>query len=436
VRALRVDDLRELEPGRSRLLRLGQRARAIGIDADRASPLTQAEKTTSAGLELTQVIYSERAHAGYDIARALYEAAKEGQRQAVLDTLYSAASAYLDLLRAESVESVRRSNVEHTRTNLATSRVREAVGLAERSDYLRWVAQLATDKQSLLAAESTRRQAETELMRVMHRPADQPFATVETGLDDPLTMISSPRAQSFIDTPAKWTVFSEYAVHTALEHAPEIGQAEAIIASNRRSVTAARRAYFVPDLALVSNGARTLSEGGAGAGSVPGGPDDDSWSVSLQATIPLFSGRRRTAELAQARDDLRAAEADRLATADSVEARTRSALHRTASSWPAIALAGQAAAAARENLRMVTDAYARGIVTVTDLIDAQDTALDADLAAADAKYGFLVDFVTVLRAMSEFDVLLDPGLREAWLDRVDQWFRDHEAASARQETRG
>jgi outer membrane protein len=74
---------------------------------------------------------------------------------------------------------------------------------------------------------------------------------------------------------------------------------------------------------------------------------------------------------------------------------------------------------------MVTDAYARGIVSVTDLIDAQDAALSAGLAAADAKYTFLIDFVAVLRSMSEFEILLDPGSREAWYGRVDDWFRTH-----------
>ena len=74
---------------------------------------------------------------------------------------------------------------------------------------------------------------------------------------------------------------------------------------------------------------------------------------------------------------------------------------------------------------MVTDAYARGAVSVTDLIDAQETALSAGLSATDAKYGFLIDFVNVLRSMGEFEILLDPASREAWYARVETWFREH-----------
>jgi outer membrane protein TolC len=304
--------------------------------------------------------------------------------------------------------------------------VRETVGLGGRSDRLRWVAELARDKQDLLAAESVRRQAETELARLMHRPASQRYATVETGLDDPLTLVQTPRFNALFNTPAKWEVFTEYAVNSALQHAPEIAQADAITDSRRRALTAARRSFYLPDIALVSNGSRWIDKSGVGSTATPGAPNDEAWSVSLQASLPIFTGGLRRAQLSQARHELRASEADTATASDAVEARTRAALHRTGSSYPSIALSAEAAAAANENLAMVTDAYARGAVSITDLVDAKDTALNAGLAAADAKYAFLNDFVNVLRAMSEFDILLDPQTREAWLKHVEDWFASHE----------
>lgn len=395
------------------------------IDEDRASPLTQAEDTTSVGLGFSQLIYSERAWAGYSIAKSLGAAQEQSQRADMLDTLADAAVAYLNVLRAKSLEEVRRRNVENTRKNLETSRVREEVGLSGRSDYLRWVAQLARDKQTLLAAESSRRQAETELLRILHRPANQPFSTVETGLDDPLSLVSSPRTQAFLDTPAKWAVFMEYAVHAALENAPEIKQADSVLQARQRALSSAGRAFYLPDLALVSNGSKFTEKSGAGSLRVPGAPDDESWSVSVQATLPLLTGGQRGAQRSQARHEVRASEADKSATVDGIEARTRLVLHQTAGSWPSIELSREAQAAADENLANVTEAYARGAVSVTDLIDAQETSLLNGLSATDAKYGFMTDFVNVLRSMGEFEILLDPASREAWYARVENWFREH-----------
>ena len=398
------------------------------IDADRASPQFQAEKTGVAGLDLRQVIYSDRAWAGLKIAQQLKVASDEAYRQSVLDTLESTATTYLNLLRARSVEAVRRINVENTRTNLETSRVREAVGLSERSDYLRWVTQINVDRQNLLSAEANRREAQTELARVLHRPADQPFTTVESGLDEPMALVSSPRTQAYIDTPASWAIFQEFAVADALGQAPELRNLDARIVGQERAASSAQRAFYLPEVGLQAQGSDAFERSGAGSQTGPLFPDEESWNVTVQATLPLLTGGARRAEYAGERYRLRQLESQRVATADAVEARARAALHRTAASYPSIDLARQAAAAARENYAQVRDAYAKGVVSVTDLVDAQNASLQAELSEAEAKYTFLIDFVAVLRATGSYDMLLDPASSNAWYERVDNWFREHGAS--------
>ena len=218
------------------------------------------------------------------------------------------------------------------------------------------------------------------MLRILHRPAASRSARWSPGIDDPLTLVSSPRTQAFLDTPAKWAVFMEYAVHTALENAPEITQANSVLEARQRALELGGRAYYLPDLALVSNGSKFTDKSGAGSLSVPGAPDDESWSVSLQATLPLFTGGLRGAERSQARHEVRASEADRRPPSTASKRARAWCLHRTASSWPAIDLSREAQAAADENLANVTDAYARGAVSVTDLIDAQETALSRGLS--------------------------------------------------------
>lgn len=390
------------------------------LDKDLAS-IGQPERTSSASLSFQQVLYSERAWANYAISKSLHEASQQGERRDTLDTLHAVATAYLDVLRAKAVEGVRRGNTENTRRNLETARIRETVGLGGRSDRLRWVSQLARDKQQLLSAEATRRQAETELARLMHRPTSAPFATVESGLDAPLEFVATPRFNALLDTPAKWNAFTEFAVDTAVDSSPELAQADAYVTSRQRSLTAAKRAFYVPEVALVSSGSKPYGRDGLGSATTPPGATDESWSVSLQVSIPIFTGRLRSSEFSQARHEVRASEADRADAHDAIEARTRAALHRTAGSYPSIALSAEAQRAADENLAMVTDAYARGAVSITDLIDAQNTALDAGLGAADARYTFLSDFVSVLRSMNDFQLLLDRFSREAWFKRFEDW---------------
>jgi outer membrane protein len=395
------------------------------IDASHANPLLLAQRTSEAGGIAQLPIYRDSAWAGWSVSRHLAAATNEQARQELLDTLQQTATAYFGLLRVKSVESVRRQNVENTRQNLETSRAREAVGLSTRSDYLRWVAQMATVRQDLLTAEANVREATVELGRLIHDDASHPLAVAEAGIDEPLKWIASPHTQRYLDTPAKWTVFREFILAQAHEYSPEVKRADELLAGQRREVTSARRAFFIPDLAAVGVASDQFSRGGAGSERTPLTPNNSAWFVGIQATIPIFSGGALKARLSENRHQLRQLDAQRDATVDAVDARARSVLARIPSSYPAIALSREAAAAAQENYTKVADAYARGVVSITDLISAQDASLNAGLSQAQAIFTFLIDFADTLRVSNSFDVLLDPQTREPWYNAVDTWFGTH-----------
>jgi outer membrane protein TolC/ABC-type uncharacterized transport system substrate-binding protein len=395
------------------------------IDASHANPLLLAQRTSEAGAIAQVPLYRDSAWAGWSVSRHLAAAANEQARQELLDTLQQTATAYFSLLRAKSVESVRRQNVENTRQNLETSRAREAVGLSTRSDYLRWVAQMATARQDLLTAEANVRQTNVELGRLTHDDSSHPLVVAEAGIDEPLKWIASPHTQRYLDTPAKWTVFREFILAQAHEYSPEVKRADELLAGQQREVTSARRAFFIPDLAAVGIASDQFSRGGVGSERTPLTPNNSAWFVGIQATIPIFSGGALKARLSENRHQLKQLDAQRDATVDAVDARARSVLARVPSSYPAIALSREAAAAARENYTKVADAYARGVVSITDLISAQDASLNAELSQAQATFTFLIDFADTLRVSNSFDVLLDPQTREPWYNTVDAWFATH-----------
>jgi len=353
-------------------------------------------------------IYSDSAWAGWSVARQLSTAATEEARQELLDTLQQTATAYFGLLRAKSVTRVRRQNVENTRQNLETARAREAVGLSTRSDYLRWVAQMASARQDVLAAEANDRQATVQLSQLIHDDSPQSLVIVEAGIDEPLKWIASPRTQRYLDTPAKWTVFRDFILSQAHESSPEVKRVDALVAGQQREVTSARRAFFIPDLAVVGIASDQFDRSGAGSERTAATPGNTAWFVGVQAKLPIFSGGALKAKLSESRHQLRQLDAQRDATVDAVDARAQSVLARIPSSYPAIALAREAAVAAHENYAKVADAYAHGVVSITDLISAQDASLNAELSQAQATFTFLIDFADTLRVSNSFDVLLDP----------------------------
>lgn len=408
------------------LPQLGIGVRATQIDEDRANPLIQAEKSTDAQVSGSQVIYSDDTRAAWKIAGLLEAAAHYGYETAALNTIQTAARAYLTVLRARALEKVQRANLEVTRANLELARLRRSIGASGRGDVLRWESQLATDRQNLVEAEADQKVALTALNQILNRPLSRNFRAADEDVSQSIAIFTDPRFRSFIDNAAVWELFQEFLVQQTLEQAPELRRLDKLLAAQERQVLAGKRKYYVPELTLGGQLGSNISRSGAGSDRSFVGLDDESWTIALSANWPLFTSGALRAQLNRERYSLRQLERSRQAVAQELETRTLVALHRASGTYPSMEFSGEAAETASENLQLVTDAYSTGAVSVTELIDAQNAALAAELRAVDARYAYLIDVVDVLRSTGDFILLVDPGSTETWFQSVESYIREHD----------
>jgi outer membrane protein TolC len=121
----------------------------------------------------------------------------------------------------------------------------------------------------------------------------------------------------------------------------------------------------------------------------------------------------KKANVSKASFELRQLESMRVSTAERVEEQVRNQLYAMRAAFAQIDLAAAAAEASQKNFSLVSDAYARGTVTVIELLDAQDTSLTASAAAAESLYSFLITTMAVQRAVGGYDYLLTADARSA-----------------------
>lgn len=426
--------LEEVRKARANLLpQLGLSATGAVIDEDRAAASfgTQAERSMSVSLELQQSLYSESAWANFDIQRHGQDGRREQWRQLRLDVIREAAAGYLNVLRAKTLQKIRKDNLHVTRSNLDLARNRREIGFSSPAEVYRWESQLASDRRALIDADVTRAQAQIALNRVLQRPQEETFTTSDAELDDPALIAGDPRLFAQLATPAAFARFRDFMVADGLRTAPELQQLDAAIAAERRTLTAARRAFWVPDLSLRAGVDHRLYEAGEGVdspfNSIQGLPvsiseaDDTDWSVGLKLSLPLFSGGARWAEVFRSERRLEQLELERRALAGRLEQRIRTALQDSRASHAGIRLSREGAEAARKNLELVTDAYSRGVVSILELLDAQNAALVADQAAANAVYDFLLDLMDVERSVGRFDFFTSAADREIWFRRLERF---------------
>jgi outer membrane protein TolC len=380
----------------------------------------QPERLLEGGLSMSVPIYSEQAWAGYGSEKRLQEAREASRDQVRLDVVLDAGAAYLAVLQAGTLADVRRSNLYRTRSNLEVARLREGVGTSSRADIYRWEGEVANARRDLIAADAQVRVASLELKRILNRPLAGSLAQQPVELNDPALLAQDPVILSWLEDPARVAQLTQFLVSEGLRVSPELAQADAAIAAQRRQYTATGRAFWMPTLSLEGGVSDVWGRGGAGS-TIPSNitvAPDMTWQFRVQASFPIFTGFARGATRDQTRLDLEQLEVERNGAQLAVEQRVRSAVETAASSYAAIALTRDAEGAAGQNYELVSDAYARGAASITALIDAQSAALDASENAANAVHDFLLDLMQVERAMGSFGVLRSDEDRQLFLERL------------------
>jgi len=392
---------------------------AVAIDNDIASP-QQAERTLSGSATVTQVLFAEPAWANVRIQKYLQASREAARNQVRLDVAQQAASAYLNVLRGKTYERIQKQNVRISRSNLELARVRQAIGASGPGEVYRWESQVAADRQAVIQANTRRNLAEMALNRVLHRPLEEPFSTVEVALDDPV-LIGQTRLFEYIGNKWDFRIFRRFMVAEGLARSEELNQLDAAVAAQERALGSARRAFVLPTIAVQGEATHTLKRSGIGSSLPPIGGNQN-WTLGLSASLPLFSGGSRLAAVRQAGEELESLRLQRAAAAEAMEQRIRSALHLMGATYAGIQLTADAAEAARRNLELTTDAYSRGVVSILDLLDAQNASRVSDLAAANAVYDFLVDLVEVQRACGRFTFFSSTEAIGAFFDRMEAYF--------------
>jgi len=404
------------------------------IDKDRAEASfgSQAEQTVTGTASLSQVIYADPAWANLSIQKNL-QTAREQEREAVrLDITLEAAASYLNVLRAKAVERIEKQNLNLTRSNLELAKVRQSIGISGPAEVYRWEAAIANSRQVVLQAVSRRQQAERALNRVLNRPLDELFTTEDVALDDPILLTSDERFRKSVNNPWALAVFRSFMVKEGLANSVELRGLDAAIAAQERLLASTKRSFWAPTAALSGEVTQFLAEQGAGKDPVttPGlsfpRADDTNWGLGVSVSLPLFEGGLRFADKKRAIEELARLRIERQATRERIALAIETAVLKMQASGPSIRFSEDARKASLKNLELVQDSYSLGVVSVIDLIDAQTSALVSSQVAANAIYDFLLDLMEMERAANDFDFFKTPEDRDAWFDRLVEYFRKNE----------
>ncbi len=377
-----------------------------------------------ASLQLSQVIYAEPITANNQIQRYLLKATQASLESQFLDVVLDVSVTYLNLMQTKTVEGIQKQNLEVTRKNLELARVSSSLGQSGPSDLYRWQGEIANAKTNLLNATANRKKAELALNQILNRPIDELFQTEEIDIGDDRFISNSQVVENYVQNPRQFYQFADFMVSEAKLNTPDLRQFDFNLKAQERSVLLNERNRYVPTVTVGGSYNYELYRNGSGT-EVPvgfGTPNDWNWNLQLGASLPIFQGGNRSAKVQQSRIQLSQLTTQRLNTERLIEQGVRSEMENIRASFTNIELTRDAEEATTRNFNLVQDAYAKGVVTITQLLDAQNAAISARLNSANATYIFLIDLLNMERAVGTYYMLMTDEQKEDYVNRLVDFY--------------
>lgn len=423
VKSIRSNLLPSLESGLT----------ASQINEERASAaFNSSEQSLTANITLTQLIYSEQAIAAVKISQYLQKAQEYNTEAEVLGVLLDTYTAYLNVLSAKTNVKIQRENLLNTRKNKELAEIRVNLGSSNNTDLYRWESELAFANQSVINAQTTLLAAKLQLNTLLANTLESEFDVEDLSLEDDLfKAFSEGPLSEAVKTPQSLRAASDFLVaESYLQNPNKKALAENIRAADRQ-LTQSKRLFFVPTVALQAQASQVLARGGVGstldASSMALGVtelQDNSWFAGISLSLPIFSGFSRKTAIQQSKISLDQLDHSQTLLDQNLELGVRASVLNLVSTSTNIRYSKSASENASENFELVQENYKQGQVTITQLLDAQQTALEARSASALSVYEYIQAHLQLEYNVGSFLMLMPEDQLQDFNNRLQNYLNN------------
>lgn len=407
----------------------------IDSDRARASMGFQPRYRSSAGVSVEQMIFDDPLISSYRASDLNYQKALFEDQAVRLDVVETVANNYVQLLLTKALYRIEVDNLKLTQHHLQLAKMRRDAGAAGPSEVLRWEAQEAMQKSSAIDAEAIIGQARITLNQSLGVDQHTRWDQEEIELSDDAFYFLEGTLEKLVTNEAELFSLREFFIQEAFNNSPSLKAVDSLIQAQQIVLDQKKRRFFTPSVFATFSYDRIFKEEftgpriedqfeGAGipASAFPS-QDKNEWVLGVTVSLPLFEGGGRFHDVGKAAADLRKLESARERARQLIEQRVQTILYGMESSYPAIQLRRLSADRARKNLNLIRESYAKGAVSILDLLDGQNEAYVAGQSAVMAAYTYLQDVINCQRAISWFEILKSREEKSEFAARLEAFVK-------------
>ncbi len=389
---------------------------ALYVDTDDTHAILPPGKQAFVGFELTQMLFDDDLITGYYIAGKTVEKKEYDDYQVKLDVIETVSSRFLDVNYVRELLRIEKKNLELTRDNLALAKLRYTIGSTGKEDIYRWEAEEALRRSAVIEQQSLIKRALAALDQTMGIDERIDWIPQPVSFNDEIIDFFYSNVQSQIKTQSRMNGFIDFSVDFAKEIDPVLMAIDSLIQAQFLQISRNNRYNYTPKVYADLKYGYELHRYGVLEKVL--NISRNQWIFTVSMQIPFYDGNGITHRIRQGWADLEKLIQTRRQASDLIEQRVLDSIYRLQSSYPRIALAKNGLEKAQLNLQIVTNRYSGGGVSIVDLLDAQNQALEQEKQLAASYIQYYKDIIAYQRSISWFEFLQSDEEKRMWLNQV------------------
>ncbi|MDH4069553.1 MAG: TolC family protein [Ignavibacteria bacterium] len=319
-----------------------------------------------------------------DAAELTAHAARGDQRMTEQDVIYAVTAAYWSLYQARKMTELSSGNVRRLEQYRQDAERLGRAGLATRNDILQIEVQLGRARITLLEAETGARVAEMRLNTTIGLPAATPVTlTSHPGNGDGAAVASTGPVEALVDS--------------ALGRRPDVLAAGLRLLAAEEMVNAASGSWW-PQLEFSAH----YNYSNPNQRYQPITPEFlGSWDVGITMLFEIWNWGKTGSQVEQAEAMQKSSALRKTQLAESIILEVHTSLFSFEQSLQKIEVSALAVEAARENLRGISEKYASGLATSSEIIDAEIDLFSSEVEFSAARVEYELSVAELKRAVGE-----------------------------------
>lgn len=396
----------------ARLPQLSVNAQYNALDKDATSAMfNKPENSVNSYLQLSQVIFSDQINANVYINKLQLENARATSQQEKLDTIYYVASTYLNILQLKAQLEIQKGNYAVVKQSLNVANINYKVGSGGAQDVYRLEASLSDALSNIAAVEGQIKIQEAYLNKLLNYPVNQTYEYDDIGEMFSKFAMGKNFLEKYAYGSAGTTKFLQYLIDGSLKNSQGLRQYENNIKMKEREYTAAGRERYIPTVQAVGQYNKNNIVSPWGKNSDLSG-DPEYWQAGITVSLPLIKGGEVVATQNMVKSEIKSLEYQKSDFENQVAQLVSQTFTKLLTDYVQTYTTKIASDAAVKNLKIVSNLYAEGSVTITDLLDAQNSTLSSQLNNVIANYNLLNSAIKLENLYGDYTITKTPAERE------------------------